>query len=259
MIPPWPVRVARVKHDARVEEFPPTTDAYERVSAYWDQYAGWFVPGYGRFLLSAAAHYGFTLTSALDLACGTGLISRQLAQHAESVVGLDSSEAMLRRAAELTSDENVRYVRGDVRAFDLGETFDAAVCGSDSLNYLSTPAELTEVFRCVRRHLRPGGVFAFDALDDAYFRAIAPLKAQIDVGGVSFDVYHFYDPDRRVGDARAVFRDCVEAHRRIPIEEEEVRRAAAAAGLTVAEHFSCNSLSLFKQQLARQFYVVRAP
>jgi ubiquinone/menaquinone biosynthesis C-methylase UbiE len=72
--------------------------------------------------------------SVLDLACGTGLITREVARWAESVVGLDVSEAMVQRAREETTDSRIRYLEGDMRHFTLAEEFDAVVCGSDSLN-----------------------------------------------------------------------------------------------------------------------------
>src|SRR5262249_36866272 len=149
----------------KVEEFPPDTEEYGRLAAFWDEYGSTFVPAYGRFLAAVAAFHDFPVRRVLDLACGTGLLTRQAAAHADAVTGLDRSEAMLRVARARTGGGKVRYVRGDFRDFSLPETFDAAVCGSDSLNYLHEPGELADVFGCVSRHLAPGGFFIFDVLD----------------------------------------------------------------------------------------------
>jgi SAM-dependent methyltransferase len=256
---PPQVHLVNQVHRSTVEELPPNTEPYQFLAAHWNDYAGWLVPRYGRFLAAAASYYDLPLGSVLDLACGTGLLSRQIAKRAQSVVGLDVSEPMLRRAGSCTSEGNVRYVQGDFRAFDLGETFDAAVCGSDSLNYLETPGELTDVFRCVRRHLRPGGLFAFDVLDDQWLRVSAHTKSAAEVSGESFEVYYFYDPGKRVRESRAVLGRAIERHRQIPIEEGDVTRAAREAGLSVAEHFSANTYLLLKLPRARQFYVLRTP
>jgi SAM-dependent methyltransferase len=256
--PPRHVRLSSRRHRARAEDFPPDTEGYAKLAPVWDEYAGWFVPGYGRFLASAGHHYGQPIQAALDLACGTGLLTRRLARRAESVVGLDASEAMLREARRHPTGHNVRYVRGDFRDFSLDETFDAAVCGSDSLNYLRTPGELTEVFHCVRRHLRPGGLFAFDVLDRRTCQALGGLKVVADVGGERFEVWHFYDADRCVSESRVVFGGAVEGHRRVPIEEGDVRRAAGEAGLGVVEYFSTNPwLYPFSSVRRRHFYVLR--
>lgn len=47
----------------------------------------------------------------LDVGCGTGIVANAIAPFVESVVGLDSSSAMLQRA---DSAENIRYVLGDI-------------------------------------------------------------------------------------------------------------------------------------------------
>jgi len=97
----------------------------------------------------------------LDVASGTGLVARELARRNLRVVGLDQSEAMVRRG--------VAAVRGaglaDRVAFALGqaerlpfedETFDA-VTFTYLLRYVDDPqATLTELARV----LRPGGVMA---------------------------------------------------------------------------------------------------
>jgi 2-polyprenyl-3-methyl-5-hydroxy-6-metoxy-1,4-benzoquinol methylase len=252
----WSVQV---KHTARVEEFSPNTCPYGQMASYWDTYAGWFVPNYGEFLTAAGDYYGIPLQAVLDLACGTGLLTRQSAQAAESVVGLDVSAHMLDRARQQTTNGNIRYLQSDFRDFNLNETFNAVLCGSDSINYLQTPEELSTVFGCVRRHLRPGGFFVFDTLDEQSFRARANLKTEAAVDGQFFEVYSFYNLETKVGESRVVFGDSVERHRRIPIEREAVLKAAQQAGLIVTEHFSLNTYLPWPNPLARQFYVLRDP
>ncbi len=258
------VKQAYQLHRARVEDFPPNAEGYAQLAALWDAYAAWFVPGYGPFLAAAADYYRRPIRTVLDLACGTGLLTRQVARRAESVVGLDLCTAMLAEARARTKDSHVRYVRGDFRDFRLGATFDAVICGSDSLNYITSPAELTCVFRCVHRHLLPGGVFAFDVLDDRAFRAMAQLKVIGGVGSQRFEAYYFYDPECRFSESRVVFQDAIERHRRIPIETADVGAAASDAGLEVVEHFAALSWlgSLISSVVtdpiwARQFYVLR--
>jgi SAM-dependent methyltransferase len=254
------------RHRAKAEHFPPNADPYGPLAVLYNEYARWFVPRYGRFLAAAGRYYGLSVRSVLDLACGTGLVSRQAARRAELVVGLDISDTMLREARSHTPDKNVRYVREDFRAFCLGETFDAAVCGTDALNYLGNLEELASVFRCVGQHLRPGGLFAFDTLDRRFFLHGAGKKAVVEVNGERFEWYEFYDSASRVSEARVVFQGVVERHRRIPIEPEDVSRAASEARLEVAEHFSAKTY-LFPFPImyplyfypVRQFYLLRRP
>jgi SAM-dependent methyltransferase len=267
--------MVRQRHKLSVEDLPPpNVKGYDKLAPLWDEYAGWFVPRYGRFLPAAGDYYGRPIRAVLDLACGTGLLTRRFARRAESVVGLDASQAMLREARLRTTARNVRYVQGDFRDFSLECCFDAAICGSDSLNYVEEPAELAAVFACVSRHLRPGGLFIFDVLDGRAFRDLASIKVVAYAGGERFEIYYFYDPATRVSESRAVFRGLaeegrgstalkriVERHRRVPIEEGEVRRAAGEAGMEVTEHYSRRPwlYLLLRMAAARQFYVLQRP
>lgn len=68
----------------------------------------------------------------LDLACGQGRLSRELARRGASVVGADLSEKLLEkaRAAETQEPLGVTYVHVDVTSPDAlsGERFDGVVC-----------------------------------------------------------------------------------------------------------------------------------
>jgi SAM-dependent methyltransferase len=264
--PPRHIRVFYRRHQSEAERFPPNADPYSKLATLYNEYAHWFLPLYGRFLVASGRYYRVPVKSVLDLACGTGLVTRQVARRAESVVGLDASEAMLREARSRTTGNNVRFVQGDFRNFCLGDIFDAAVCATDSLNYLEKPRELAEVFGCVERHLRPGGLFAFDVYDRSFFWYVARKRAVVEVNGECFEWYNFYDYYRRVSETRVVLPGAVEPHRRIPLEKEDVRRAASEAGLEVAEHFSAKTyLFLFPPVYRlyfypmRQFYLLRKP
>lgn len=111
----------------------------------------------------------------LDLCCGAGSLLEYVGAEGYSAVGLDASAAQLRHARK--NAPGVRLVRGDVRAFDLGEPFDVITCLFDSLNYLTNKGDLGRVFRRVRRHLAAAGLFAFDVntyegLEDEWNRTV---------------------------------------------------------------------------------------
>ncbi|HVO29781.1 MAG TPA: methyltransferase domain-containing protein, partial [bacterium] len=61
----------------------------------------------------------------VDLGCGTGELTRRLHEHvrAAETLGLDSSEAMLARAASLAGN-GLRFERGDIATFAPAEPFD---------------------------------------------------------------------------------------------------------------------------------------
>lgn len=95
----------------------------------------------------------------VDLGCGYGWFCRWAREHgAERVLGLDVSERMLARAAEMTSGPGIVYRRADLERLDLGpETFDFAY-SSLALHYIEDlPGLLAEVHRA----LVPGSTFVF--------------------------------------------------------------------------------------------------
>ena len=91
----------------------------------------------------------------LDVACGTGEHLRHLSHHFD-VVGLDASEAMLKVARRKLP--GVPLNRADMRTFDLGLTFDAAICMFGAMGHLGDEGELLVAIRRIVRHLVPGGV-----------------------------------------------------------------------------------------------------
>jgi cyclopropane fatty-acyl-phospholipid synthase-like methyltransferase len=52
--------------------------------------------------------------SVVDLCCGNGLITRQLAPHVKEVVGVDFSSGLIEAAEKCNSFHNIKYVTSDV-------------------------------------------------------------------------------------------------------------------------------------------------
>lgn len=100
----------------------------------------------------------------LDLGCGTGNHDLPLARRGHDITGLDLSASQLSVAREKARRAGlpIRFVRGDMRSFDLDRTFDAAVCLFGAFGYLLSPSDVVRALRTVRRHLRPGGLFVFE-------------------------------------------------------------------------------------------------
>lgn len=100
----------------------------------------------------------------LDLACGTGKITRLLARRGYDMTGIDLSYDMLSvaRDFEIRDPHGILYLCQDMRSFELYGTVDACVCCLDSLNYLLKTADLEKCFSLVHNYLVPNGVFVFD-------------------------------------------------------------------------------------------------
>ena len=92
----------------------------------------------------------------LDLGCGTGALTRVLADSGASVVGVDSSDEMVRAARAAYPDLDFRVGDGEALAFD--EEFDALF--SNAALHWMTRARETAVG--MFRALRPGGRMAVE-------------------------------------------------------------------------------------------------
>jgi ubiquinone/menaquinone biosynthesis C-methylase UbiE len=69
-------------------------------------------------------------SSILDVGCGTGRHSIELAKRGYTVTGLDLSSEMLTRAADAAKSAgvNVNWIRSDATQFSLHENYDGAIC-----------------------------------------------------------------------------------------------------------------------------------
>jgi trans-aconitate methyltransferase len=114
----------------------------------------------------------------LDLGCGTGHLTSQLAHLGASVTGLDHSPAMIEQARLNYPD--LEFVEGDAAAFAFAEPFDA-VFSNAALHWVK---RAEDVVACVARALKPGGRFVAEFGGKGNIRAIhlALLQALRDLG-----------------------------------------------------------------------------
>lgn len=104
----------------------------------------------------------------LDLACGHGRLSRELARRGGQIMGLDISAALLNlaRAHETESPLNITYIQADASSPETleQEIFDAVMCSFG----LADIDDLDGAIATVARVLRPGGFFAFSMLHPCF-------------------------------------------------------------------------------------------
>ena len=121
------------------------------------------------YLTGLLQEYGVTEGLVLELGCGTGNMTRLLANRGYDMIGVDNAPDMLEIAMEKRQAEgqDILYLFQDMREFELYGTVKAVVSLCDSMNYILEEEELLQVFRLVNNYLVPGGVFIFD-LNTAY-------------------------------------------------------------------------------------------
>ncbi|MDX6622190.1 MAG: hypothetical protein QOE75_122 [Solirubrobacterales bacterium] len=97
----------------------------------------------------------------LDLACGSGRHSIELARRGFSVVGSDISAELIEianRDAGAEPDLEVSFVEGDLRELEFEAEFDLVLNLNDgAIGYLETDEENRRTFEVISRSLRPGG------------------------------------------------------------------------------------------------------
>jgi 2-polyprenyl-6-hydroxyphenyl methylase/3-demethylubiquinone-9 3-methyltransferase len=152
---------------------PVDNQLYDRLSDTW-----WEDTGVLNFLRSALnpARVGFLereLTAhfptldgltVLDVGCGGGLLSEELAARGCSVTGVDPSEGSLTVAREhaLRSKLEIEYVSGVAEALPVADgSIDAVVC-CDVLEHVASPRQAVSE---AARALRPGGLYLYDTIN----------------------------------------------------------------------------------------------
>ena len=105
--------------------------------------------------LGAPARPGST---ALDVGCGVGRWTLELAHRGHDVTGVDLSSRMIERAAARAQDAGItcQFTVGNATTLALGRTFDLILCVTVLQHIMEPDAAHTAIER-LAAHLSPGG------------------------------------------------------------------------------------------------------
>jgi 2-polyprenyl-3-methyl-5-hydroxy-6-metoxy-1,4-benzoquinol methylase len=107
----------------------------------------------------------------LDIGCGTGRHSIELAKRGYPVTGIDLSDSML-SSARKTAKENhlyIHFIRKDARRFDFRRKFGLAIMICEGAFPLMETDEMNyAILRNTFRSIRPGGKFIFTTLNGLF-------------------------------------------------------------------------------------------
>jgi SAM-dependent methyltransferase len=93
----------------------------------------------------------------LELGCGTGYFTRELARSGGNIVAIDVSPELLEIARANCSPPNVRYEIQNAYQLSYADAVFDSVVGSSVLHHLEIEAALREIYRV----LNPGGTMCF--------------------------------------------------------------------------------------------------
>src|SRR5260370_35921975 len=96
----------------------------------------------------------------LDVPCGNGRRTIELAGRGYKMTGLDLSEEFIAEA-RATTPLDVRWMRGDMRSLPWVSEFNGAYCFGNSFGYLAWE-EARQFLAAVARALKPGARFVMD-------------------------------------------------------------------------------------------------
>ncbi len=196
----------------------------------------------------------------LDLGCGTGKLTRLLAEAGYDMIGVDMSGEMLEvamahqeQAGSQGDTPQILYLQQDMREFELYGTVRAVVSICDSINYLTEYRDLVQVFRLVNNYLDPGGVMIFDLNTCYKYRELLgeqTIAENRDEGSFIWDNYfdeesgiNEYDLTLFIREEDGRYRKYEETHFQRAYTLETVKQAIVEAGMepvAVYDAFTCD-------------------
>ncbi|MCH5156324.1 MAG: methyltransferase domain-containing protein [Clostridiales bacterium] len=99
-----------------------------------------------------------TVCEIVDIACGTGKMTKRLSDLGLRAIGIDRSIDMLNVAQTKCK---AKFVQQDMTKLQLAHAVDMAICINDGVNYLK-PSELVPFFKRVAANVKQGAPFVFD-------------------------------------------------------------------------------------------------
>lgn len=176
------------------EGYDAIAEVYDRLNSELDYeaWADFFETMFDRFLEKRPE-------LVLDLACGTGRMTRVLAERGYDMIGVDGSGEMLAKA--YGEGGGILYLLQDMRELELYGTVGATVCCLDSINYLLEEKDVGRVFSLVHNYLDPNGLFLFDVNSPYKFEHIYGDNAYILEDDTAYCGWqNEYDPETGICD-----------------------------------------------------------
>ena len=154
------------------------SDQWWQPESAWYQMTVTFNParvGYAKRKLLEELEIDPRATAALEVGCGGGFLTEEIARMGFATTGVDPSERSLRVAAEHARDSglDIRYLTGTGESLPFEDrTFGVVFC-CDVLEHVR---DLPKVISEISRVLKPGGVFYYDTLNRTWASLLVAIK-----------------------------------------------------------------------------------
>lgn len=229
--------------------------------------------GYIRGLL---LEYGVRDGLVLELGCGTGRLTRLLADAGYDMIGVDNAEEMLEIAREAEyensaadggAQSSILYLLQDMRSFELYGTVRAVISVCDSVNYLLEESDLLDVFRLVNNYLDPGGIFLFDLNTVYKYRDLlgeTTISENRDEGSFIWENYYDdksgvneYDLTLFIREEGELYRKYEETHYQRAYPVETVRHLLEEAGMEFVAAYDAFTKEPVRAESERIYIIAR--
>lgn len=220
-------------------------------------------------IVKVLKEHGIDSGLVLDLGCGTGTLTRLLAELGYDMIGVDSSEDMLAEAMEKsgmvealedeTSGSDILYLCQDITEFELYGTVRAVISTCDSLNYLTEYEDLVKTFKLVNNYIEMDGLFLFDMnAPEKYEQTLSSNVFAENREDASFIWENTYDEESHINeyaltlflrdDESDMYEKIEEYHYQRAYSREEIKDALTEAGLEIVSNTEADQ---------RMYYVVK--
>lgn len=225
-------------------------------------------PSWCDFYQACLAKYGISSPAAIvDLGCGTGSISIELAKRGHSVTGLDISEEMLALAFKKANAAGAKLLllSQNMTCFDTGTLMDAALCCFDGVNYLADTSKVYSCFCSTYENLRENGLFIFDISTPYKYESILASNSFVYEFDDLFTVWEsYYNKKSGICDFELTFftkhggqlwKQTKEYQRQRKYSEKTILALLKKAGFTLLETVSDIDFSPVTATSEREFFI----
>ena len=129
---------------------------------------------FGEQLLVWLHRNGLQPKTALDLACGTGILCEILHNSGIRTSGMDFSAGMIEIARQ--GNPEIHYDVADMITYRPEKQVDLVTCTGDAVNHIAELDHVEKIFQNVHHYLAPGGYFVFDLLNEREVSTSEPFE-----------------------------------------------------------------------------------
>lgn len=190
----------------------------------------------------------------LDIACGKGRHSVQLASKAFDVTGIDLSEESIVEAKRFEK-ENLHFFLHDMRLPSWINYFDYAFNFFTSFGYFNTSREHNNAIRTVAQSLKPDGIFVIDYLNVHFAEDHLVHKSETEVDGISYYITKWFDEDHFY--KKIIVED--EAHDQPLIHQEKVAKFSLGDFTEMLAYHEMQVQEVFGDYNFDEYHVKKSP